>query len=114
MDAKLDHYEILSRNYKPLHWPKTSIYRFESIRARVLKKCRGVKVKDNELNSFVNKIVKDVLETKHGFPAKRRTVNTYRSVLLRYIVETILNKPLKPWEATRFIKTTKAKYNESK
>ncbi len=103
MNSKINVYNILADFVIPHHWPKTSIYRLRSVRARVLKKCGRSDIEITELLPFIKKITKDSLVEKNSTLIKVRTLNTYRSVLIRYLTERIVNRHLSRWEAIKFI-----------
>jgi hypothetical protein len=102
--VKIDLYKTLSDQTLPNHWPLSSIYRFNSIRKRVLSKCININVEQGELVKIVNKITRESLSKDNKNYISPRTLNTYRSVLLKYIAEKITNKQLKPWQASNFFK----------
>ena len=75
-----------------------------SIRARVLKACDDTNIEAKELIPVIKRITKEGLKNRNGQILKDRTLNTYRSVLLRYILERITDRKMQPWEAIKYLK----------
>jgi hypothetical protein len=109
---KIDLYNILSDPDFPNHWPLSSIYRFKSIKNRIFSKCVNIYPEQYELTKVINKITRESLSKDNKNKISPRTLNTYRSVLLKFIAEKITNKQLKPWQASNFFKRSKYLNND--
>ena len=107
MESNINLYRILVNTSLPGHWPKSSLYRLASIKKRILRTCPDEDIGVNQLQQCIKQITKETLKTKNGKTLKTRSLNTYRSVLIRYVVETITNTRLEPWEAIQFINSLK-------
>lgn len=102
MDKKINLFILLSDEYRPIHWPKSSIHRLESIKRRVVNKCEDTEIETEKIMEVLNKITRESLcKNEHG-TLKPRTLRTYRSVLIKFIAERITNKKLSPWQASTF------------
>lgn len=106
-DKKINIYKILEEFKKPDHWPKSSVYRLQSVRARVLRRCHDEEVYLKDLIFQLRRITRESLVPPDGRLLNSDSLNTYRSVLTRYILENATDRKLKPWEATQILKAFK-------
>jgi hypothetical protein len=112
-DEKVRLYQYLAEVSTPEHWPKASLYRLRSLKARVLKFCTKEEIERKNLKRQIDIMVKEFLKERTGEYLNSHTVATYRSVLTRYIIEKVTNEKLRPWQATRIINEFKTNTNDN-